>query len=313
MKKRTFLSVCGIWIVGAVSSWGSVWWYAPTKTDLIRKAGLISVVDTQINDSLPIARDISTQLSQIVEILADRPSQRVIAPWKIYLLSEMISYTEIRIHELELQEQLAAEYLHKQETKNLLQRRFALQQADEWVQPTTQRDTTTDASLTKFVWVDVSFLDIWYVPDDLWTFWAWSHELREDVHAAFFSMQEAYRESTGYWFSVNSAWRSSADQQGLRWHVICRTPGRCAKPWHSEHQTGLAIDLWYMSWKNYERMKYNAHRYWFHQSYQKWSSIDGYMRENRHWRYVGVDLATLLFESWKTFTERVIEENEDVY
>ena len=55
-------------------------------------------------------------------------------------------------------------------------------------------------------------------------------------------------------------------------------------------------------------MTENAHTYGFHQSYQKWIEIDLYSEEKRHWRYVWVDMATELKESWLSFTEWVREQ-----
>lgn len=87
-----------------------------------------------------------------------------------------------------------------------------------------------------------------------------------------------------------------------------------AKPWYSEHQLGLAIDIFaastardfnsqYGSYADW--MSQNAHRYWRTQSYQKWKEIDWYVVEPRHYRYVGKELAEYLHRKWITLSEFV--------
>jgi D-alanyl-D-alanine carboxypeptidase len=53
----------------------------------------------------------------------------------------------------------------------------------------------------------------------------------------------------------------------------------------------------------YQRMRDNAYLYGFHNTYQKGVEIDGKMVEPRHWRYVGVPLATHLHNSSQTLAE----------
>lgn len=88
----------------------------------------------------------------------------------------------------------------------------------------------------------------------------------------------------------------------------------CAKAGHSEHQSGLAIDLWSAStqatWQNsprltrfYTWLSENAHLYGFHNTYQRGLEIDGYEIEPWHWRYVGKKLATHLKENDITLAE----------
>lgn len=79
-----------------------------------------------------------------------------------------------------------------------------------------------------------------------------------------------------------------------------------AKPGHSEHQTGLAMDLTTVDRKCYldecfgdtaagRWLAENAHKYGFVLSYPKGKeAITGYQYEPWHFRYVGVELATAL-------------------
>lgn len=107
--------------------------------------------------------------------------------------------------------------------------------------------------------------------------------------------------------TINSARRSQAYQRKL---VASCSTSRCATPWTSEHEAWLALDLW-VNWvsvkawsgKYYQWLVDNAHKYGFHNTYQKWMSIDGKMVEPRHWRYMWVDLATILHDKDRTFAE----------
>jgi D-alanyl-D-alanine carboxypeptidase len=89
-----------------------------------------------------------------------------------------------------------------------------------------------------------------------------------------------------------------------------------ALPGHSEHQTGLAID--YTVFKNNEfiiegditsleecqMINSTAHKYGFIVRYPKGKEdITGYKYEPWHLRYVGVDLATYLYEKDMTLDE----------
>ena len=84
-----------------------------------------------------------------------------------------------------------------------------------------------------------------------------------------------------------------------------------AKAGHSEHQLGLAIDVFttaaggggtqkYFAW-----MRANAYEFGWTQSYQKGRAIDGYIVEPWHWRYVGRDLASELWKEKMTLGEYV--------
>ncbi|MBQ3021648.1 MAG: M15 family metallopeptidase, partial [Bacilli bacterium] len=84
-----------------------------------------------------------------------------------------------------------------------------------------------------------------------------------------------------------------------------------ARPGHSEHQTGLAFDLNSISdeFQYTEEGKWvnnNAHRYGFILRYPKGKeNFTGYKYESWHLRYVGVELATKLYNNgdWITLEE----------
>ncbi len=82
-----------------------------------------------------------------------------------------------------------------------------------------------------------------------------------------------------------------------------------AMPGHSEHQTGLAFDVGYVSeaFANTQEAKWleeNAHLYGFIIRYPKGkTNITGYIYEPWHIRYLGIDIATKVKESGLTLEE----------
>jgi D-alanyl-D-alanine carboxypeptidase len=88
-----------------------------------------------------------------------------------------------------------------------------------------------------------------------------------------------------------------------------------ARPGHSEHQTGFAVDITSPSgtchleicWENTPEGKWvaeNAHRFGFIIRYQEGKeSITGYQYEPWHLRYVGTELSQELFKTGLTYEE----------
>lgn len=90
-----------------------------------------------------------------------------------------------------------------------------------------------------------------------------------------------------------------------------------ARPGHSEHQTGLAIDITtdesynktedgnaFENTQAFKWLKDNAHKYGFILRYPKNKTyLTGYSYESWHYRYVGVDAATKMYELDITFDE----------
>jgi len=85
---------------------------------------------------------------------------------------------------------------------------------------------------------------------------------------------------------------------------------RIARPGHSEHQTGLAVDILqrtgdqYMSHagfqntREYAWLKQNAHRYGFiHRYPMEHMDYHRFVFEAWHWRYVGPGIATVMHEN----------------
>lgn len=182
---------------------------------------------------------------------------------------------------------------------------------------------STDESLYRFVSRDTPLRDADYVPsplmpiageyiDEAGRVWY----LRSDARQALGDMARVFQDEFGTPLIVISGYRSAAYQRKLWERPNYCTETLCALPWRSEHQLWLAVDLFdattdeafnqntkyrkYVSW-----LKENAHLYGWHQSYQKWVWIDGYMVEPWHWRYVWIDMATRLHNLGWTYTEYV--------
>ena len=141
-------------------------------------------------------------------------------------------------------------------------------------------------------------------------------KLRKKAAEMFEWMAWAFSNAFGFKakLTINSARRSQKYQRQLV--ATCSTI-RCAKPWTSEHEAWLALDLWVnggniraANWIYYQWLVNNAHKYGFHNSYQKWMDVDGKMVEQWHWRYVWKELATILHDRWQTFTEYFYENIE---
>ena len=184
-------------------------------------------------------------------------------------------------------------------------------------------DFYDDESLQKFLDDEHALSEGYEIPDlvainsDFTTNKSSNFSLRKEAATAFELMAWAFSNNFDFKarFTINSARRSQSFQRQLAKNCAA---SRCAKPWTSEHNAWLAIDLWVnggniqaWSWIYFQWMKDNAHLYWFHNSYQKWIDIDGKMVEPWHRRYLGVELATKLYERQQSFTEYFYENVEE--
>lgn len=132
------------------------------------------------------------------------------------------------------------------------------------------------------------------------------------VYNAFNAMRfDAKRE--GYDFYISSAYRSYATQKSI-YEKAVKNEGsefaerQVAKPGCSEHHTGLAIDITnndivegkYKKFNHtpeYSWIINNCYKYGFIERYKKGKEkITGYDWEPWHFRYVGVDAATIIHE-----------------
>lgn len=151
-----------------------------------------------------------------------------------------------------------------------------------------------------------------YIPKDLETinskYSSGNRLLQHDARLAFESLaQQAALE--GYTIRAMSTYRSFDYQKGLYDKYVSNSNVETAdtfsaRPGHSEHQTGLALDVdngkvSYTSFGNTKEfiwMKDNAHKFGFILRYtQENQYITGYVSEAWHYRYVGVDVATTIY------------------
>ena len=164
--------------------------------------------------------------------------------------------------------------------------------------------------------VDYSANDIVKINSDFTFNKSSDFSLRKEAAEMFEWMAWAFSNAFGFKakLSINSARRSPTFQRQLANNCSI---WRCAKPGTSEHEAGLALDLWVNGWNikawngiYYQWLVDNAHKYWFHNTYQKWMEVDGKIIEPWHWRYVGKELATILHNNNKTFAEYFYENIE---
>ncbi len=139
--------------------------------------------------------------------------------------------------------------------------------------------------------------------------------LTSETSAAFTKMQTAAKEA-GLNIFIKSGFRSYQLQTEVynNWVKLngqARADTYSARPGHSEHQSGLAMDinLIEQEFANTEEFKWlqkNAYKYGFILRYPKEKeSITGYIYEPWHYRYVGVSLAEELYNNgnWITLEE----------
>jgi D-alanyl-D-alanine carboxypeptidase len=159
-----------------------------------------------------------------------------------------------------------------------------------------------------------------YVPNDLVSIsssYAYDgKQVRENVKNAFENLAKAATES-GHRIVVVSAYRSYDYQEDL-YNLNVAEKGKeyadnySARKGHSEHQTGLAIDVEgsnrdYMKFQESEEfkwMKANAHKYGFILRYpENKSDVTGFGFEAWHYRYVGTEAATEIYTKDITLEE----------
>ncbi len=146
------------------------------------------------------------------------------------------------------------------------------------------------------------------------------NELRAVAGNALMSMIDAInKENMNLWMISglrtksyqNMLFTNSTKKNGIE-HALIYS----AKPRHSEHETGLAADIssvkgmlnGFEDYKEYTWLKENAYKYGFIERYPKGKeNITGYAYESWHWRYVGVEVATIIKNEDITFEEYAVK------
>jgi len=186
-------------------------------------------------------------------------------------------------------------------------------------------DHNTDTNLNYSMLVNKYYkLDKDYEPDDLVTIktdHSWGaygdNQIREEVYDAFKDMWTSAKENNIY-LMINSSYRPYADQERV-YNNYKDANGEsyadkiAARPGYSEHQTGLALDIFcttnsstktFADSDAYRWLLENAHKYGFILRYPEGKEeITGYAFESWHYRYVGKDLAEKIYTEGITFDE----------
>ena len=142
------------------------------------------------------------------------------------------------------------------------------------------------------------------------------NQIKKEVYEKFIEMwTDAKKEDLS--LIITSAYRTYDYQEKL-WNSYSNNKGEkwadsvAARPGHSEHQTGLTLDIvTYGSkmndFENTDEFKWlseNAHKYGFILRYPKdKEELTGYSYESWHYRYVGKDVATKIYKEKITFDE----------
>ena len=137
----------------------------------------------------------------------------------------------------------------------------------------------------------------------------------------FANMRTDAETELGVHLMVNSSYRSYQDQEAIyndfKNISLKYADSYAARPGHSEHQTGLSIDLTSLEHPyinntensfdkspEYEWLKNNCHKYGFILRYPKGKEhITGYNTESWHFRYVGIETATKIYQEGLTLDE----------
>lgn len=143
-----------------------------------------------------------------------------------------------------------------------------------------------------------------------------SKYLRKEAALAFENLSKCAKEK-GYNIIAVSTYRNYFYQEEL-FNYYVKKMGKnkalktSAKPGHSEHQTGLAIDVMgsnhdynkFEESKEFTWMKENAYKYGFILRYPKGKEyITGFKYEPWHYRYVGKEIAKYIYQNNITLEE----------
>ncbi len=161
-----------------------------------------------------------------------------------------------------------------------------------------------------------------YEPDDLTKidskFASGSNQRLRKEAAIKFEEMTAEALKNGYKIYAGSTYRSYDYQLGLYNRYVAKdgfdeAETYSARAGYSEHQLGLAVDIINGKWEylsendeEYEWLIDNSYKYGFILRYPRGKEyITGYVFEDWHFRYLGIDLATKVYNSKLTYDEYV--------
>ena len=161
-----------------------------------------------------------------------------------------------------------------------------------------------------------------YEPDDLTKidskFASGSNQRLRKEAAIKFEEMAAEALKNGYKIYAGSTYRSYDYQLGLYNRYVAKdgfdeAETYSARAGYSEHQLGLAVDIINGKWEylsendeEYQWLIDNSYKYGFILRYPRGKEyITGYVFEDWHFRYLGIDLATKVYNSKLTYDEYV--------
>lgn len=143
------------------------------------------------------------------------------------------------------------------------------------------------------------------------------NKLIDYAYDKFLELWQAANEQ-GFYLMVTSSYRDYESQKEIYDYRVSTQGERkadetAARPGHSEHQTGLVIDMTsktepladsFSNSEAYKWLKENAYKYGFIERYPEGKTyLTGYSPESWHWRYVGKEAAKLIHDEDITFDE----------
>ena len=186
-----------------------------------------------------------------------------------------------------------------------------------------ENPTNTDLSKGYAILVNkYNSLGIEYEPDDLVDipikyYYGSAKKIRQEAYDAFVEMWEAANQE-GIYLVIVSAYRNGADQKEA-YDYYANLKGTtyadsiAARPGFSEHQTGLALDIYskgntvaetFKDSNAYKWLINNCYKYGFILRYpEAKSTLTGYNYESWHYRYVGKELAQKVHDEGITYDE----------
>ncbi len=169
------------------------------------------------------------------------------------------------------------------------------------------------------------YLDKDYVPKDLvqidYEYTSLKYILADKTATKYFIMMSNAAKEEGLNIKVISAYRSYEYQDNLYNKYLLEEDKSVvdtysARAGFSEHQTGLAFDIYnviksyteFGTTKEYEWVKDNCYKYGFIIRYKfEFSNITGYKEEPWHIRYVGVNNATYIYNNNISLEEYILK------
>lgn len=188
----------------------------------------------------------------------------------------------------------------------------------DWYEETQEADITKGNLLlvNKFYQLNES-----YTPDNITNIKNWychgEQKGTKEAYDAFINMYNEALKSEIKIF-INSSYRNYQSQEAIYNQLKTtygskRADSQAARPGHSEHETGLAFDVFteknsstenFKDSNAYAWLQEHAHEFGFIERYpENKEYLTGYAFEAWHWRYVGKETATQIHEEQITFDE----------